>query len=197
MIKNRRKKIKVAGFAIPGQPVATPDPTPTPAPAPPVQPTVQPSTPASNNGVVNNSSPVQNRSVISESNGNFGQTVNLSAMSQGTTVLGSSPQSTSNVPVTNPRLIRSKNNETVKINKPVFRIGKENSYVDYFIPDNSAISRSHANIVCRDEGYYVVDTNSTNHTYVNGVMVQPNIEMQINDKDIIRLADEDFEFRIF
>lgn len=205
--KKSKKKNKgpegnpVAGFAIPGQPVATPaptpTPTPTPAPAPSVRPTVQSSNPSTNNGVVNNSSPIQNRLAVSESSGNFGQTVNLSAMSQGTTVLGSSPQATSNVPITNPRLIRNKNNETVKINKPVFRIGKENSYVDYFIPDNSAISRSHANIVCRDDNYFIVDTNSTNHTYVNGVMVQPNIEMQINDKDIIRLADEDFEFRIF
>lgn len=185
----------VAGFAIPGQPVATstPDPTPTPIPTP----TVQSSNPIPNNGVVNNSSPIQNRPVVSESNGNFGQTVNLSALSQGTTVLGSSPQATSGVPITNPRLIRSKNNETVIINKPVFRIGKENSYVDYFISDNSAISRSHANIICRDDSYFIVDTNSTNRTYVNGVMIQSNIEIQINDKDIVRLADEDFEFRIF
>lgn len=188
----------VAGFAIPGQ--ATPAPTPTPNTQPQTSQQSDTSTnrPVNNGGVVNNSSPVQNRSVASEVSGNFGQTTNLSAMSEGTTVLGSAVQSEKNgVPISNPRLIRSKNNETIKINKPVFRIGKENSYVDYFIADNSAISRSHANVVCKEDGYFIVDTNSTNHTYVNGVMVQPNIETQINDRDIIRLADEDFEFRVF
>lgn len=188
----------VAGFAIPGQSAAVQTPTPVQHNEPQVNQPVQQAVnqPVVNNGVVNNSNP--NRPVVQEVNGNFGQTVNLSAMAGGTTVLGADPSaSATSAPTQNPRLIRSKNNETVKINKPVFRIGKENSYVDYFIADNSAISRSHANVVCKEEGYFVVDTNSTNHTYVNGVMVQPNVEMQINDKDIIRLADEDFEFRIF
>lgn len=37
-----------------------------------------------------------------------------------------------------------KNNEKIKLVKPVFRIGKEKSYVDYFIGDNTTVSRSHA-----------------------------------------------------
>lgn len=206
--QDREKKLKkknkgpvgnpVAGFAIPGQAAPVPTPIPNTQSQTSQQSDTSTSRPVNNGGVVNNSSPVQNRPVASEVSGNFGQTTNLSAMSEGTTVLGSAAQSVKNgVPISNPRLIRSKNNETIKINKPVFRIGKENSYVDYFIADNSAISRSHANVVCKDDGYFIVDTNSTNHTYVNGVMVQSNIEMQINDRDIIRLADEDFEFRVF
>lgn len=112
-----------------------------------------------------------------------------------TTVLGSG--AIGQPVIKNPRLIRSKNNETILINKPVFRIGKEKSYVDYFVSDNSAVSRSHANIIIRDEEYYVIDTNSTNHTYINGNMIPSNTETPLNDKDMLKLGNEDFEFRIY
>ena len=77
------------------------------------------------------------------------------------------------------------------------RIGKERSYVDYFIGDNTAISRSHANIITRDGVYFIVDTNSTNHTFVNGTMIQSNVETTITHGDTIRLANEDFEFKLY
>ena len=93
-----------------------------------------------------------------------------------------------------PYLLRVKNNERIPINKPSFRIGKERSFVDYFIADNTAISRSHANILNRDGEYYIVDTNSTNHTYVNGVMIQSNVETKLTHGAKITLANESFEF---
>ena len=74
---------------------------------------------------------------------------------------------------------------------------KKKSYVDYFVSDNTAVSRSHANIITRDSKYYVMDTNSTNHTYVNGKMIQSNIEVEIENGDKIRFGNEDFEFRMF
>ena len=96
-----------------------------------------------------------------------------------------------------PFLIRRKGNEKISLNKPVFRIGKERSYADYFISDNTAISRSHANIVSRDGEYYLVDTNSTNHTFLNGQMIQSNVETKLAHGDTIRLANEDFEFKLY
>lgn len=90
-----------------------------------------------------------------------------------------------------------KNNEKIPLNKPVFRIGKERSYVDYFISDNTAISRSHANIINRDGEFFIVDTNSTNHTYVNGGMIQSNVETKLSNGTKIRLANEDFEFKLY
>ena len=83
------------------------------------------------------------------------------------------------------------------MNKPVFRIGKEKSYVDYCIADNKAISRSHANVIFKNGKYYVVDTNSTNHTYVNGKILPSNMEMEIAHGMKIRLADEEFEFHLY
>ena len=124
---------------------------------------------------------------------NFGETTVLGSGGIGeTTVLGATPATQ-----VKPHLIRAKNNEKIDLNKPVFRIGKEKSYVDYFIGDNSAISRSHANIISRAGEYFVVDTNSTNHTYVNGQMIQSNVETKIAHGAKIKLANEDFEFRLY
>lgn len=125
---------------------------------------------------------------------NFGETTNLSKGGYGeTTVLNVAmlqPQRTM------PYLLRIRNNEKIPLDKPVFRIGKERSYVDYFIGDNTAVSRSHANIITRDGGYSIVDTNSTNHTYVNGSMIQSNVEIELSDGARIRLGNEDFEFHL-
>ena len=126
---------------------------------------------------------------------NFGETTVLGggATIGETTVLGSGAP---NVQV-HPHLIRTKNNERIDISKPVFRIGKERSYVDYFIGDNTAVSRSHANIVSRDGEYFIVDTNSTNHTYVNGGVILSNSETKLSNGTKIRLANEEFEFRLY
>lgn len=96
-----------------------------------------------------------------------------------------------------PHLIRQKSSEKIMIDKPVFRIGKEKSYVDYFISDNTAISRSHLNIISRDDGFYIIDTNSTNHTYINGVMIKSNVETSIEHGAKISLANEDFIFNMY
>lgn len=125
---------------------------------------------------------------------NFGETTILDGGIIGeTTVLGVSSQQTK----AHPYLVRIKNNERIEINKPVFRIGKEKSYVDYFISDNTAVSRSHANIICKENQYFVVDTNSTNHTYVNGGMIQSNVETNLSHGTKLRFANEEFEFRLY
>ncbi len=105
-----------------------------------------------------------------------------------TTVLGAATP--------NPHLTRIKTGENISINKPVFRIGKEKSYVDYFIADNTAISRSHANIHTNNGEYFIEDTNSTNHTYINGALINSNVKTKIKSGDKIRLANEDFTFSV-
>ena len=126
---------------------------------------------------------------------NFGETTVLgnSAGIGETTVLG---QASANI-MPSPHLMRTKNNEKIAIDKPIFRMGKERSYVDYFIGDNTAVSRSHANIVSKDGEYFIVDTNSTNHTYVNGSMIQSNVEVKLSHGSKIMLANEEFEFHAY
>lgn len=95
-----------------------------------------------------------------------------------------------------PSVTRVRSGENISINKPVFRIGKERSYVDYFVADNSAVSRSHADIISRGGGYYIKDLNSKNGSFVNEQRLMPNWETEIHDGDALRLADENFIFRL-
>lgn len=122
----------------------------------------------------------------------FNETTVLSPSMLGgeTTVLGMNPCAPA------PSLTRIKTGEKISINKPVFRIGKEKSYVDYFIADNTAISRSHLNIYTENGEYFIEDTNSTNHTYLNGALINSNIKVKITSGDMVRLANEDFTFSV-
>ncbi len=95
-----------------------------------------------------------------------------------------------------PTLERTFTGEKVQVNKPVFRIGKERSYVDWFIADNNAVSRSHADIITRGQKYFIKDLNSKNGTYINGTLLSAEKEYEISDGDVIKLANEEFEFRI-
>ena len=179
------------GFAVPGQPhqgFAAPAQSPAPAPAQTAP--VQAAAPVQSRPA--QSRPVQPAAPVPQVQpASFGETTVLGGAASGeTTVLG---VGTPAAPV-QPYLLRVKNNERIPINKPSFRIGKERSFVDYFIADNTAISRSHANILNRDGEYYIVDTNSTNHTYVNGVMIRSNVETKLTHGAKITLANESFEF---
>lgn len=118
--------------------------------------------------------------------------------SEGTTVLDNDDGTALliNEEVSYPYLIRVNSYEKVSVDKPVFRIGKEKSYVDYFVMNNNAVSRIHADISTKDGSYFIKDNNSTNHTFVNGTMIPVNQNVQIFDGDSIMLANEPFEFHI-
>lgn len=109
---------------------------------------------------------------------------------EATSLLSEGPQ------ITYPYLIRKNSFDRMDINKPVFRIGKERSYVDYFVANNNAVSRIHADIITKNNSFFVKDENSTNGTYVNGNRLSPNEEVQVFDGDIITFANEKFEFHI-
>ncbi len=95
-----------------------------------------------------------------------------------------------------PYLIRMFNYEHIDLNKPVFRIGKEKSYVDYFVMNNNKVSRLHSDIITDGNRYFIKDNNSTNGTFVNGEIIERNSEVEIFDLDCIRLANEEFEFHV-
>ncbi len=95
----------------------------------------------------------------------------------------------------NPRLIRKRNNQEFPINKPVYRVGKEQRYVDGYITGNTAISRKHAEIVTRNNRYFIIDLHSTNFTYINHSIIARDTETEFYDGDIITFADEDFLFK--
>lgn len=93
-------------------------------------------------------------------------------------------------------LRRERTGQEMRISKSIFHIGAEQSYADFYIPDNDAISRSHADIIVRGNKYYIKDTNSLNHTYLNGELLTSNMEYPLRSGDTIVLANEPFEFRV-
>lgn len=95
-----------------------------------------------------------------------------------------------------PTLFRVLTEETISINKPVFRIGKEKSYVDYFVTNNIAVSRSHADIITRGNRYFVKDLNSKNRTYINDQELPIYVEVEIHDGDRLKLGNEEFIFNV-
>ena len=93
-----------------------------------------------------------------------------------------------------PSLFRVLTEENISINKPVFRLGKEKSYADYFVSNNNAVSRSHADIITRGQRVFVIDLNSKNKTYINDLPIPVQQETEIFNGDRLRLPNEEFIF---
>lgn len=93
-----------------------------------------------------------------------------------------------------PTLYRVLTKEQININKPVFRMGKERSCVDYFITNNNAVSRSHADIITRGNRCFVMDLNSKNKTFINGQVIPSQQECEIYDGNQLMLGNEEFIF---
>lgn len=92
-------------------------------------------------------------------------------------------------------IIRKRTGEKVVINRNLFKIGKDASYVDYCIKDNPAVSRNHADIVRKADGFYLVDKGSLNHTFIDGRKLEAGEYRKLSDGCLMQLADDVFEFR--
>ncbi len=82
------------------------------------------------------------------------------------------------------------------IDKDVFHIGRDSGFVDFLIADNRAISAAHADIVRENGTYFLVDKNSSNHTYLNGTMLEPQKKYPLGDMDSVVVANEEIEFTL-
>lgn len=86
---------------------------------------------------------------------------------------------------------RLKTNELIMINQDEFILGK-GSKADYIVVNNPAISRNHALIYQEDDGYYLKDLNSSNHTFVDEEVLEATVKLE--DGMQFKLADEYFQF---
>ena len=78
----------------------------------------------------------------------------------------------------------------------MFRIGRDREFNDYVVLDNKFIGHTHCHIVTHSGAYFIVDDNSKNHTSVDGKTITPGEEIELHPGQIIRMANEDFEFRL-
>lgn len=81
----------------------------------------------------------------------------------------------------------------ITVTKDDFVIGKKAELCDGVIGFNKMISRSHCRINRRGNQYTITDLQSANGTYVNRVRLQPNQPHPVQNGDVIRLADSDFQ----
>lgn len=77
-----------------------------------------------------------------------------------------------------------------------FLIGRNVDAADGVIPMNfsRAVSRKHCLITKMNDKYFVQDLKSVNHTLVNGIMIPPYELMELENNDILSVAD--IEFRV-
>lgn len=85
--------------------------------------------------------------------------------------------------------------EKADINKTTFIIGSASMGVDFYV-NNPAVSRQHSKIIFQNNEYYLVDNKSTNHTVLDGIIIEPEKPVKLYNKALIEMADELFEFHI-
>ncbi len=96
-----------------------------------------------------------------------------------------------------PTIRRLSTGEKKTVTGDYFKIGRSASRADFCVTGNHCISNVHAIIVCIAETYYVKDNYSTNGTYVDGEQISAGGEpRRLADGSMIRMWDEDFEFRL-
>ena len=75
-----------------------------------------------------------------------------------------------------------------------FHIGHGKGVVDLYVDSQTRfIGTDHAYIMIQGNEYFIIDNNSRNHTWVNGVKIAPLDPCPIHSGDILRLADEYFD----
>lgn len=92
-------------------------------------------------------------------------------------------------------LLRKRTGEKIVIDKEVFKLGKDAACVDYVVDENPTISRNHADIIHKKDGYYVKDKGSLNHTFVDGKKLEAEKTVKLESGSLLQLADEVFEWK--
>lgn len=85
--------------------------------------------------------------------------------------------------------------EKIIISKDKFIIGRMESMVDYTIQDKT-VGKLHAKIFSDKGCYYIMDLNSKNGSYVNGVRIPSNKEYEIKKNDNVRFSNFQYVFRL-
>lgn len=92
-------------------------------------------------------------------------------------------------------LTRQSNGQSFEITSPETTVGKSADNM-ISIPDNNTISRHHGKLVCAQGGFEFIDLGSSNHSYLNGELIQPNSPVKLMSGMMLRLSNEDFLFTI-
>ncbi len=81
----------------------------------------------------------------------------------------------------------------IELDKKSVLIGRMEGLVDTVLI-SSAVGKIHAEVLREESGYYLIDCNSRNGTFINNKRLVPNTKNRISDKDVIRFANKEFKF---
>lgn len=82
------------------------------------------------------------------------------------------------------------------IKQEEYVIGKKEAAVDGAIVGSEAVSRIHCKIVKQGRQFFLQDLDSVNHTFVNDELIPAYALIELNDKDVVSIADVDFRVHI-
>lgn len=91
------------------------------------------------------------------------------------------------------KLIALDTHQTAVVNKNPYRIGKSSD--NDLILNSGAVSRHHAILHTKSNELFVEDLGSTNHTYINGQIINSHETRKINEGDRLQVANVLFEVK--
>lgn len=94
-----------------------------------------------------------------------------------------------------PVLTNTATGEEIRISSDTFTLGRSREKVDFRIED-PAVSITHAKITKNGDKHYLEDLNSSNHTYVNGALLEPGeaFKVELKDGDSLKFAEVEFRW---
>ena len=76
----------------------------------------------------------------------------------------------------------------ILIKDKILIVGKKRGQADIIL-DEAAVSRIHARLEYHQGGYYIMDLDSRNGTYLNGLRLAPREQVQIRSGDRVAFAN--------
>lgn|GEM_PF-2215613 len=81
----------------------------------------------------------------------------------------------------------------IELDKKSILVGRMEGFVDTVIR-SSAVGKIHAELLCEEGDFYIIDCNSRNGTFINDKRIVPNSKIKIQNNDTIRFANKEFKF---
>lgn len=86
-----------------------------------------------------------------------------------------------------------KNGEKIEISKSQFKVGRKTELCDYSVSGNKTISRVHAILNIVDgQHLFIFDNNSLNKVFLNGKSIDPMVNTELHNGDVVRMGSERF-----
>lgn len=88
-------------------------------------------------------------------------------------------------------LVHETMNKKIVIAKTPFRIGRRADFADYVIK-NQTVSGKHAEFLVKGDAVLLRDLGSRNGTFLDGIRIQPNLNIEVNSGSLIVFSNEEF-----